>query len=165
MSCMKQGVILLALCSVAVVGCESKAGSGAIIGGLGGAAAGAVIGHNSHGRTGAGAAIGAGVGALGGALVGHAMDKSDEKKRDDSSSSLSSRYRERDDEPTYNASTTSRITNLTVMDWTRQGVNDDIIVDRIQRSGQTFVVTAGDERDLRNAGVSDKVIRAMKDAR
>jgi hypothetical protein len=52
-----------------------------------------------------------------------------------------------------------------VMDWTRQGVKDDIIIDRIQRSGQTFVVTAADERDLRKAGVSTAVIDAMKNAR
>src|SRR5882757_1131929 len=62
-------------------GCESKAGTGALVGGAAGAGIGAIIGNNSHGRTGAGALIGGAVGALGGALIGNEMDKAD-KKRD-----------------------------------------------------------------------------------
>ena len=133
------------------------------------AAVGGLIGSNSHARAGEGALIGGAVGALGGALVGHGMDKADEKKREEANSSQ--RYRERGAEPstynTYNSASASgnRITNLTVMDWTRQGVKEEIIIDRIQRSGQTFVVTASDERDLRNAGVRQTVIDAMKNAR
>ena len=51
------------------------------------------------------------------------------------------------------------------MDWTHQGVKDDIIIDRIQRSGQTFYLSSNDERDLRNAGVSPAVIQAMRNPR
>ncbi len=50
----------------------SKAAKGAIIGGVGGAVAGAVIGKN-----GKGAAIGAGVGAAGGYIIGRGKDKKD----------------------------------------------------------------------------------------
>jgi hypothetical protein len=63
-------------------GCESKAGTGALIGAGAGAGVGAIIGHNSHGRTGSGAAIGAGVGAISGALIGTEMDKADARKAD-----------------------------------------------------------------------------------
>jgi hypothetical protein len=63
-------------------GCESKAGTGALIGAGAGAGIGAIIGHNSHGRTGSGAAIGAGVGAISGALIGNEMDKADARKAD-----------------------------------------------------------------------------------
>ena len=165
MTAMKKSIVALTLAAVTGAGCATKTGTGAVVGGVGGAAIGGLIGSKSHARAGEGALIGGAVGALGGALVGHGMDKSDEKKKHDdySSSSSSPRYRERGDEPAYNSS--SRISNLTVMDWTRQGVKDDIIIDRIQRSGQTFVVSAGDERDLRNAGVSSSVIDAMKNAR
>lgn len=48
---------------------------GAVAGGLLGAAAGAIIGNQSHGRSGEGALIGAGVGALTGALVGDQVDE------------------------------------------------------------------------------------------
>ena len=62
-------------------GCETKAGTGALVGGAGGAAIGSIIGNQSHGRGGEGALIGAGVGAISGALVGNAMDEQDRQKR------------------------------------------------------------------------------------
>jgi uncharacterized protein YcfJ len=165
MSAIRKSVVALTLAAVTGAGCATKTQTGAVVGGAGGAAVGGLIGSMSHGRAGEGALIGGAVGAIGGALVGHGMDKNDEKKKNESYSSSSSsgqRYYERGDGKTY---TSGRITNLDVMDWTRQGVKEDIVIDRIQRSGQTFTLTATDERDLRNAGVSDRVIQAMKDAR
>jgi uncharacterized protein YcfJ len=159
---LKKGMIVSTLLAVGTAGCATKTGSGAVIGGVGGAAVGGLIGANSHGRAGEGALIGGAVGALGGALVGHGMDKSDEKKKSEASSEK--RYQERSDS-TYSSTSSNRITNLTVMDWTRQGVKEDIIIDRIQRSGQTFYLSSNDERDLRNAGVSPAVIQTMKNAR
>ena len=41
-------------------------------------------------------------------------------------------------------------------------MKDEIIIDRIQRSGQQFVMTSADERELKSLGVSAKVINAMK---
>jgi uncharacterized protein YcfJ len=163
MTATKKGIIALTLLTVTGGGCATKTGTGAVVGGAGGAAVGGIIGSMSHSRAGEGALIGGAVGALGGALVGHEMEKNDEKKRTESASSSSPRYYERGDGKTYTSS--NRITNVDIMDWSRQGVKDDIIIDRIQRSGQTFAVTASDERDLRNAGVSERVIQAMKDAR
>src|SRR3954452_2683196 len=64
----------------AATGCETKAGTGALIGGAAGAGIGAIVGHNSHGRTGSGALIGGAVGALGGALIGNEMDKKDKQE-------------------------------------------------------------------------------------
>jgi predicted lipid-binding transport protein (Tim44 family) len=62
------GAALLASCG----GPNSQ--TGAVLGGLGGAAVGGIIGNQS-GRGLEGAAIGAGLGALGGAAVGDAQDK------------------------------------------------------------------------------------------
>src|SRR4051794_16176509 len=144
-----------------IVGCETKAGSGALIGGGTGAVVGGLIGSNSHGRAGEGALIGGAVGAIGGALVGNGMDKKDEHKHDSASSS-SPHYRERDSSTTATTYNASHITSGNVIDWTRQGVREDIIIDRIQRSGQTFAVTSTDERQMRDAGVSPSVIAVMK---
>jgi len=80
-------------------GCASNAGNGALIGGAAGAGAGAIIGHNSHGRTGSGALIGGAVGAIGGALVGGEMDREQAEQRE------AERYRYQD---TYYAPETSR---------------------------------------------------------
>jgi hypothetical protein len=75
---MNKSLAFLALATVGfATSCSGPTGPntqrGAVIGGLGGAAAGAVIGNQS-GRAGEGALIGAGVGALGGAAIGNAQD-------------------------------------------------------------------------------------------
>ena len=49
-----------------------------------------------------------------------------------------------------------------VIGWAARGVTDDVIVDRIDHAQSTFHLSAGDEMRLRDAGVSDDVIRAMK---
>jgi outer membrane lipoprotein SlyB len=56
-----------------VTGCETQAQSGAAVGGLGGAAIGALAGGHHH--RGEGALIGAAVGAGGGYMVGNEADK------------------------------------------------------------------------------------------
>ena len=168
MSTLKKGVIVLSLCGLVSAGCESKAGTGAVVGGAGGALVGGLIGSKSHSRAGAGALIGAGVGALGGAAVGHSMDKSDEKKKQQEQEQ--NKYRERDTTATASATpppptpanASNAVSRADIMSWSRSGVKDEIIIDRIQRSGQTFTITATDEQQLKQAGVSDAVILAMK---
>ena len=82
----KMSVVMLALCAVAVTGCESmgtaaqsKTTQGAVLGSLLGAGTGAIIGNQSGHHAGAGTAIGAGLGALGGGLMGHALEEQDKK--------------------------------------------------------------------------------------
>ncbi|HEX8912127.1 MAG TPA: glycine zipper domain-containing protein [Humisphaera sp.] len=57
----------------------------------------------------------------------------------------------------------NRVTREQVVQWTQAGVRDDIIVDRIERSDTVFRMTAADERDLRQQGVSETVLMAMRD--
>jgi hypothetical protein len=141
-------------------GCANNTETGALAGGLGGAAVGGLIGSNSHARAGEGALIGAAVGAIGGALVGHAMDKSDEKDAREAESKYA-----RDDHPKYADSSTvhDHVTTKDVINWTARGTRDEIIIDRVERSSTVFHLTAADENQLRDAGVSESVIRSMKD--
>jgi hypothetical protein len=153
--------VAIVLLAAGVVGCESKAGTGALIGAGGGALAGGAIGSMSHARAGEGALIGAGIGAIGGALIGHSMDKADEKKAQD-------RYAEREYDRRHASSGTgapqsTAVSKGDVITWTQQGTRDDLIIDRIERSGTVFHLTAADESDLRDRGVSESVIRAMRD--
>jgi uncharacterized protein YcfJ len=74
--------LAIALSGIFVGGCESKAGTGALIGAGGGALLGQAIGGNTTGTL-----IGAAAGAAGGALIGHTMDKSDEKKEKEKAAS------------------------------------------------------------------------------
>ena len=70
-------VIALAGCESMGTAAQSKTNQGAVIGGLLGAGAGAILGNQSD-HAGAGTAIGAGLGALGGGLIGHAMEEKDQ---------------------------------------------------------------------------------------
>jgi uncharacterized protein YcfJ len=163
-------VVACAFVAVPQVGCSTKAGTGAVVGGAGGAGLGAIIGHQS-GHAGAGAVIGGAAGAIGGGLVGNGMDKADEKKareqreREQYEARQQSTYAKAPPPaapPPARTTPASTITRGDVVDWTRQGVKDEIIIDRIQRSGQKFVMTAADERELSSLGVSANVITAMK---
>jgi hypothetical protein len=55
-----------------LVGCQTEARTGALIGAVGGAALGAGLDHNNRGR---GALIGAGAGGAGGYMIGNESDK------------------------------------------------------------------------------------------
>lgn len=152
-------IIVLLAATVIAGGCQTKAGTGAIVGGLGGAAVGGLIGSKSHARAGEGAAIGAAAGAIGGALIGHAMDKSDEKKAREQRE----QYDRGNSSYSYGSSSGGAyVTKRDVIEWNDRGVKDEVIIDRIERSGQTFRLTGADENELRDAGVSESVIRAMK---
>lgn len=68
----KYGIVVLLVLLVFTIGCTGTQ-KGAGMGGLLGAGAGAIIGHQS-GHTAEGALIGGAAGAAGGALIGNAMD-------------------------------------------------------------------------------------------
>jgi surface antigen len=143
-----------------LTGCETKAGTGALVGGAAGAGIGAIIGHNSHGRTGSGALIGGAVGALGGALIGNEMDKSDRRHAEED------RYYDRSyssPPPRREYASSSRVSKEDVISWTNRGVRDSEIMDRIDRSGTVYHLSAADENELRDARVSEDVIHEMKE--
>ena len=146
--------VLAAAMGMGSVGCESKAQTGALVGAGGGALLGGAIGSFSHGRAGAGAAIGAGAGAIGGYLVGNEMDKKDQKKRDSAaaSSAKTSSSSDYQSPPPRNTSvTTDGVNRDDVIRWSKDGVKDEVIIDRIERSGTAFRLTAADETALRDA--------------
>jgi uncharacterized protein YcfJ len=153
-------LLSIAVLSAGVGGCESKAGTGALIGGAAGAGLGAIIGNQSHGRGGGGALIGGAVGAGVGALVGNEMDKKDREE------ARASRPVEREvvvRRTTVYESRTIAVTKEDVIEWTRRGDRDELIIDRVERSPGVFRLSSRDENYLRDNGVSEGVIRAMKD--
>ena len=149
-------LVLIAVVTGTQVGCETKAQTGALIGGAGGAGIGAAIGSGSA-NAGKGALIGGAVGTVGGYIVGNEMDKKDAREREASYRSPNYGY------PTATASKVAKVTVSDVVAWTRSNVKDEIIIDRIERSDVIFNITAADENYLRDSGVSEEVVRAMKD--
>lgn len=79
---MKTLYIAILLSSVSLASCSNspRARTGTVIGALGGAGVGGIIGSQS-GRGLEGAAIGAGLGALGGNLIGGSQDRNNSNNR------------------------------------------------------------------------------------
>ncbi len=130
-------------------GSANNTGSGALIGGAIGAITGAAIGENNH-NAGGGAAIGAAAGLLLGGLIGNAADQEQ-------------RERLRAQAPqTYQRIEQGQPLSLAdVKALSRAGISDDVIVSQIKNSHTIFRLSAADIIDLRDAGVTDKVVNYM----
>jgi len=159
---------LMALSPIA--GCQSNAGNGALIGAGTGAGVGAIIGHQS-GKTGQGALIGGAIGAISGGVIGNEMDRKEKERERDRqyqeyqtnksrAPSYGGEYRDESHRPA--AGRSKGVTKDDVIYWAGRGDRDDLIIDRIQQSGAVFQLSSRDENDLRDAGVSEDVIREMK---
>jgi outer membrane protein with glycine zipper len=146
-------VSLLLFC-VSAVGCRSPyyADQGALVGGLGGAGVGALVG-NAVGHTGAGALIGAGAGALGGALVGNALDDVEARNRAQIAQQMAAANMQ---------VPTGAVTANDAVQMTRAGVAPELIVNHIRANGVAGPLQSGDIIFLSQQGVNPNVIAAMQ---
>ena len=137
-------IVVLVAFAGAAVGCaenQTRIGEGAGIGAGLGALAGGIIGHQTH-STATGILIGGALGAAGGAAVGAQIPKQ---------------------QPTYAPSVPiNQVTMQQIVDWTRQGLPGDEIINRIKTTSSTYALTADDIGYLRKQGVSQRVIEAMQ---
>lgn len=124
--------------------CETKTQTGALTGAAVGVGAGALIGG------GKGALIGGAAGAVGGALIGYALDESDRRALE-SQNPRTLRKVDRGEQ----------LDVQDIKDMSKAGVRDDVIISQIQATGSEFHLTTADIIDLKNSGVSQKVINAM----
>ena len=134
-----------------VSGCaenQTKIGEGAAIGGILGAAAGGIIGHQTH-DDGAGVLIGGAIGAGTGAVVGAQMPKEHPVYA----------------QPGQPVVPINQITMQQIVDWTRQGLPSDEIINRIRSTNSTYALTPEDISYLRRQGVSQRVIETMQNFR
>jgi hypothetical protein len=139
------GVTLLA--AFAAAGCKSPyhsdqlAGTGAVVGGL----AGAAISKNPL----AGAATGALIGGVSGAIVGDAMDEADARNQALFQARLGRQF-------------TGTVTHQDVIQMSQAQLGDQVIVTHIRKHGVTQPPSAADLIALKQAGVSDQVLAAMQ---
>jgi len=134
-----------------LVGCQSnktRVAEGAVIGGILGATAGGIIGHQSH-HGAEGAAIGAAAGVLTGVIVGSQIEKPGQPNVDTAGSATP-------------ANNPNQMTTQQIVDLTKQGVNEAVIIDKIHLTNSRFNLTAEDITYLTQQGVSQKVIDAMQ---
>jgi hypothetical protein len=156
-----KGVTAITLVTV-LAGCVDSygrpnyTGSGALIGGASGAALGAAIDRRNPG---AGALIGGVAGLVTGSIVGSSMDE-DARRR---------RYYYPPPPPVYAAPTAVYTTpppanppSLTeVKSMAHAGLSDDFIISQIANTHAVYTLDANSIIDLKNSGVSEKVIGAM----
>jgi uncharacterized protein YcfJ len=135
-------VVLVLFSFILFTGCQSmgeKTKGGALIGGIVGAGAGGIIGHQS-GHGGEGAVIGAAVGALSGGLIGDQMDKADQKSQETNPNHLGI---------------------LQIVEMASKGVPDDVIIEEIRRTNSVYDLTSETITYLKDNSVSDKVVDEM----
>jgi hypothetical protein len=140
-------VLVCFLLFVSSMGCQSspnRAPEGALIGGAVGAGAGAIIGHQSR-HAGQGAMLGGVLGALTGSLVGSQMQKNPQGQQQ-----------------AAQPASPNQISVQQIIDLSKQGVHEDVIVDRIRLTNSKFSLTPQDTDYLKQNSVSQKVINAMQ---
>ena len=150
-----------------LTGCEDLPGDektqGAVIGGLGGAVAGAALGGDDNRLL--GALIGGALGAGGGYLIGSQLDKADDE---DDARSADRKAREnpvtadqarRAD--TADVNNDGYVTLDEVVALEKAGLEDNQIIRKLERTNQFFELTNEQEEYLADRGVSQRVIDRM----
>jgi hypothetical protein len=152
-----------------LTGCEQLPGNkktqGAVIGGAGGALAGALIGK--HNRL-VGGLIGGALGAAGGYIIGAQMEKNDRSHHDEA---IKASDRDRDNPPTEADVRRARTADLNndgfvtlneVVAMHKAGLSSREMTTRLEDTGQVFYLSEEQENYLRDKGVPSDVIRAMR---
>lgn len=147
-------ILVLAGSAVLLTGCQNpdgtqnNTGSGALIGGVFGAIAGSAIGGPRNG--GAGALIGAAAGAVGGGLIGNSMDQEQ-----------NARLRAQAPQTYVKVDQGQPLAVADVKALAKAGISEDVIISQIQNSHTVYHLSAADIIDLRDSGVSDRVVNYM----
>ena len=148
--------LVIVAAGLLLVGCQTPYGqpdrtaSGALLGGMIGAGTGALIGNYSGHRTAGGAAIGGVLGALTGGIIGNAMDQ-----------------QQREVLARRNPTTLQRVEQgqplglADIKALAKAGVSDEVIISQIRASRTAYHLTTAEIIDLKDSGVSQKVIDFM----
>ncbi|MFA5005474.1 MAG: glycine zipper 2TM domain-containing protein [Candidatus Omnitrophota bacterium] len=131
---------------LAVSGCQSnktRVAEGAGVGGVVGALAGGIIGHQTGSGV-EGALIGGALGAGTGALVGSQINKPEQNT---ASTAVSAQ---------------NQVTVQKIVEMTKQGINSDEIISKVKSSNSKYSLTADDLDYLKKQGVSQRVIETMQ---
>lgn len=144
----------VAVTAVVLTGCQNPDGTqnntagGALIGGAIGAITGAAIGGGRHG--GEGALIGAAAGVIGGGLIGNSMDQEQ-----------NARLRAQAPQTYVKVEQGQPLSVVDVKSLAKAGINEDVIINQIKNSHTVYHLSTADIIDLRDSGVTDKVINFM----
>jgi surface antigen len=148
-------LIVVAVAPVLAAGCYTPEGrpdntaTGALAGGAIGAGTGAIIGGASH-NAGAGALIGGAIGALTGGIIGNSIDQQQR-----------ARIQEQAPETWQRVEQGQPLGVADVKALAKAGVSDEVIISQIRNSRVAYHLSTAEIIDLKDAGVSEKVIDFM----
>jgi uncharacterized protein YcfJ len=148
--CLMASVLILAVGCQTPEGRPDRTATGALTGGAIGAGTGAIIGNYAGHNTAGGAAIGGAIGALTGGIIGNAMDQQQRETLERQSPQTMQRIEQR--QPLGLAD---------IKALTKAGVSDEVIISQIRNSRVVYRLTTAEIIDLKDAGVSEKVIDFM----
>jgi hypothetical protein len=146
------GVMTYLAAGMWLTGCYYPAGrpdytaSGALAGGATGAAVGSMAARHS----GPGALVGGAVGAMVGGLIGHGMDQAQEAQLKAQAPQTLQRVEQ-----------SQPLTVTDVKALAKAGLSDDLIISQIRNSRTVYHLGTADIIDLKNAGVSERIIDFM----
>jgi len=152
MKCIALGLSVLTAVIV-LTGCETpygtpdRTGTGALAGAGIGAFSGAVLGGRHAGE---GALIGGAVGAITGGLIGHSLDQQEQERLRVQAPVTYTRVEQ--GQPLAVADIKAMVSSQ---------VGDEVIISQIQNTHSIYHLSAADIIDLKNAGVSEKLIQYM----
>lgn len=156
--------IMLIAASMSLGSCDSLPGNkrtqGAVIGGAGGAAAGAILAGEDHRLL--GAIIGTAIGAGGGYVVGNEISESDERKAKEAAAANSKTSSFTVDDvrgsKTADLDADGNVTIAELVALQRASLSDDEIIRRLEATDAIFNLTDEQKGTLRESGVSAVVV-------
>ncbi|MGA2069945.1 MAG: YXWGXW repeat-containing protein [Sedimentisphaerales bacterium] len=140
-------LLLVAVVGISATGCMSPSGrpdytaSGALAGG----ATGAIVGSTAHAPL-----VGAAVGAVAGGLIGHGMDQAQEEQ-----------LRAQAPQTLQRVEQSQPLTVMDVKALVKADVSDDLVISQIRNSRTVYHLSTADIVDLKNSGVSERIIDFM----
>lgn len=143
---------------------QNQTRDGALMGGVAGALLGGVVGKQSNDTT-EGALIGGAVGALAGGVIGNQRQQAERQRYYDAMSNRPTYYQHRTyvQAPSQRIVTARRpVTTSEVINMTRSGVSDTVIVAHIQSNGVAMQPDVNDVILMNQEGVSDYVVTMMQ---
>lgn len=142
---MRKTLFPLAIGALFLTSCESKAGTGALVGGGLGVGAGTLISPTPQG-----ALIGGAVGAATGAIIGASLEGNDREVMEKNSPDTVEKIDRK-----------QQLSINDVKEMSKNGLSDNVIIGQIQATNSVFELTPSEIIDLKNEGVSQRVIDYM----
>jgi outer membrane lipoprotein SlyB len=144
---------------------QNQTRDGALLGGVTGALLGGVVGHQKH-ETAEGALIGGAVGAIAGGVIGNHREQAYRQQYYQPQPTYTTYHEHRtyvQAPPQQRVVVTRRpVTTSEVINMTRSGVSDAVIVAHMQTNGIAMQPDVNDVILMNQEGVSDYVVNAMQ---